>query len=77
MARVVVHVTLKKSLLDSPGRAVLDSLHKLGFSELSDVRIGKRIELEVGEYEEGRVRQMCDRLLANPVIEDYRIEVLA
>lgn len=75
MTTVRVYVTLKPSLLDSAGRTVSDSLRNLGFDELTDARIGKMIELKVDRYEEARVRDMCDRLLANPVIEDYRIEV--
>jgi len=69
-----VYVTLKPSLLDSAGRTVADSLQKLGFAEVSGARIGKLIELEVEPYSEARVREMCDRLLANPVIENYAIE---
>lgn len=50
------------------------ALQKLGYSEVEGVRIGKMIELEVDEYDEARVKEMCDKLLANPVIEDYKIE---
>jgi phosphoribosylformylglycinamidine synthase len=74
MPRVRVAVTLKPSLLDSAGRTVADSLTKLGFDELRGCRIGKIIDLEVESYDEARIKEMCDRLLANPVIEDYRIE---
>src|SRR4051794_1693830 len=74
MALVRVAVTLKPSLLDSAGRTVAGALEKLGYEELESVRIGKLIELQVEPYDEARVREMCDRLLANPVIEDYRIE---
>lgn len=77
MPTVRVSVTLKPSLLDSAGRAVAGSLQTLGFSEVHDVRIGKVIELQVDDYSEARVREMCDKLLANPVIEDYRYEVVA
>ncbi len=76
MPTVRVTVKLKPSLLDSAGRTVTDSLHKLGFEELTDARIGKMIELKVDTYDEARVREMCDRLLANPVIEDYAFEVI-
>jgi len=69
-----VYVTLKPSLLDSAGRTVAQSLQKLGFEELREVRIGKLIELDVDPYSEARVKEMCDQLLANPVIETYRIE---
>lgn len=75
MVTVRVFVTLKPSLLDSAGRTVAGSLTKLGFSEVQDVRIGKMIELKVDAADEARIRAMCDQLLANPVIEDYRIEV--
>jgi len=74
MPTVRVYVTLKPSLLDSAGRTVSGSLQKLGYSELKGARIGKMIELELDTYSESRVKEMCDKLLANPVIEDYRIE---
>lgn len=76
MVTVRVYVTLKPSLLDSAGRTVAGSLQKLGFDELENARIGKLIELQVQEYSEARVKEMCDKLLANPVIEDYRFEVV-
>ena len=50
------------------------SLQAMGFAEVQSVRIGKLIELEVEPYSEDRVREMCERLLANPVIESYHIE---
>lgn len=75
MTTVRVYVTLKPSLLDSAGRTVAGALEKLGYDELHQVRIGKLIELQVDTYDEGRVKEMCDKLLANPVIEDYQIEV--
>ena len=74
MPRMRVIVTLKPSLLDSAGRTVADSLVKLGYTELSSARIGKVIDLEVSSFDEARVKEMCDKLLANPVIEDYHIE---
>lgn len=76
MPLVRVFVTLKPSLLDSAGRTVANSLGRLGYSEVRSARIGKVIELELDAVDEARVREMCDRLLANPVIEDYRFEVL-
>ena len=75
MPTVRVYVTLKPSLLDSAGRTVAQSLQKLGYEELEQVRIGKVIELQVASYDDVRVKEMCDRLLANPVIEDYRVEL--
>jgi phosphoribosylformylglycinamidine synthase subunit PurS len=76
MTTVRVYVTLKPSLLDSAGRTVAGALQKLGFGELHEARIGKMIELKLDDYSERRVKEMCDKLLANPVIEDYRFEVV-
>ena len=77
MAQVKVLVTLKPSLLDAQGRVVQDALHSMGYDEVGQVRIGKYLELEVEEGADGdigaRVKEMCDRLLANPVTEDYEI----
>jgi phosphoribosylformylglycinamidine synthase len=77
MPTVRVYVTLKPSLLDSAGRTVAAALNKLGYEELRQARIGKLIELEVDQMDEARVKEMCDKLLANPVIEDYRIEAVS
>lgn len=75
MTTVRVYVTLKPSLLDSAGRTVAGSLRNLGYKELEEARIGKMIELKMSDYSEQRVREMCEKLLANPVIENYRFEV--
>lgn len=75
MTTVRVFVTLKPSLLDSAGRTVAGSLRNLGYKELEEARIGKMIELKMSDYSEARVREMCEKLLANPVIENYRFEV--
>ena len=82
MRKVTVTVTLKPTLLDAQGRTVESALHSIGFDEANSVRIGKIIELqvpdEVSEAEiQSRVAAMCDKLLANPVTEDYKIEVAA
>ena len=77
MPTVRVYVTLKPSLLDSAGRTVAGALQKLGYQELEQARIGKLIELQLSEVSDARVKEMCDRLLANPVIEDYRYEVVS
>lgn len=76
MVTVKVHVTLKPSLLDSAGRTVAKSLNDLNFPEVKDARIGKEIVLTMEEFDESRVDQMCKVLLANPVIEDYKFEVV-
>lgn len=80
MPKVTVTVTLKPTLLDAQGRTVETALHSLGFEEVSGVRIGKVIELRVpdGTAEadlQSRAAAMCEKLLANPVTESYRIEV--
>lgn len=74
-----VHVTLKTGVLDPQGEAVRHSLGALGFAGVGEVRIGKVIELEVAETDraaaEARVREMCEKLLANTVIENYAVEL--
>lgn len=77
MARFEIYVTYKKGIFDPPGATAERALQNLGYSEVEQVKIGKYIQLEVAEgTDEARVREMCDKLLANPVIEDYRIETL-
>ncbi|AIE58802.1 phosphoribosylformylglycinamidine synthase subunit PurS [Bacillus methanolicus] len=78
MYKVKVYVTLRESVLDPQGTAVKNSLHSLGYSEVADVRIGKYMELMIDKTDrdvETIVNEICDRLLANPVIEDYRYEI--
>lgn len=79
MPRVRVIITLKPTLLDAQGRTVQEALHALGYQNVQQVRIGKVIELEIadeGQPVEAQVKEMCDRLLANPVTELYEFEVL-
>lgn len=77
--RARVYVTRKQGVLDPQGKAIEHSLHALGYAEANDVRLGKYIELALEETDPERARQrveeMCRRLLANGVIEDYRFEV--
>lgn len=74
-----VHVTLKQGVLDPQGKAIANSLKSLGFLGVSGVRQGKYIEVELDgsdpESARAEVRDMCERLLANTVIEDYTIEL--
>ena len=74
-----VYVTLKKSVLDPQGKAVQHALVSMGFPEAKDVRIGKYIELDLATVDkaqaESKVKTMCEKLLANTVIEDYKIEL--
>lgn len=76
MVTVRVRVSLKPSLLDSAGRTVTSSLRGLGFEEVEEVRIGKVLTLKMESYDEARVKNMCSQLLANPVIEDFEVEVV-
>ena len=79
--RARVYVTLKPSVFDPQGRGVADALTTLGYDDVRDVRQGKYFDLEVdgtdAEQVRARVTEMASRLLANPVIESYRVEVLA
>jgi phosphoribosylformylglycinamidine synthase len=76
-----VHVYLKPGVLDPQGQAVSNSLNHLGFDEVAGVRQGKLIEIDLNtadaEEAQQRVAEMCDKLLANPVIENYDIELSA
>jgi phosphoribosylformylglycinamidine synthase PurS subunit len=77
MARYEIFVTYKKGIFDPPGATAERALANLGYAEIKRVKIGKYIQLEVegdGPGNLTRVREMCDKLLANPVIEDYRIQ---
>lgn len=78
MPLVKISITLKPALLDAQGRAVHGALTNLGYENVSQVRIGRYIEIEVADDGDvdGQVKDMCDKLLANPVIEDYRYEVV-
>jgi len=74
-----VYVTPKRGILDPQGKAVQHSLHALGFGEVDDVRVGKYVELRLRDAAldagRDRVHAMCERLLANGVIEDFRVEL--
>ena len=73
--RTRVYVTLKNGVLDPQGKAIHHALEGLGFQGVRDVRAGKLIELDLdGEVGEAQVEEMCRKLLANTVIENYRIE---
>jgi phosphoribosylformylglycinamidine synthase len=76
-----VYITLKPGVLDPQGQAVGSALSRLGFAEVQDVRIGRYIEIDLQDGasplgdERARLTEMCQRLLANPVIEDFRCEL--
>ncbi len=73
-----VFVTLKPGILDPQGQAVCNTLGRLGFEEVKDVRMGKYVEVTLDESDESRARdrvtEMCQRLIANTVIEEFRID---
>jgi phosphoribosylformylglycinamidine synthase len=74
-----VHITLKPGVLDPQGRAIQHALASLGFAGVDDVRQGKYIELDLGDTDQAnaraRVDEMCKKLLANTVIENYSVEI--
>lgn len=74
-----VYVTLKSGVLDPQGKAVCSSLHSLGYAEVEDVRLGKYMVVRLGNISRAdatkRLDEMCRKLLANTVIEDYRFEL--
>jgi phosphoribosylformylglycinamidine synthase len=74
-----IHITLKHGVLDPQGKAIGHALDSLGFSGVNEVRQGKYIEIDLAETDpqkaEATVRAMCDKLLANTVIENYSIEL--
>lgn len=78
MAKVKVHVFLKPGVLDVQGKAVEGALQNLGWAGVTGARVGKMIEFDLDDSvsdKEAEVKRMCDTLLANTVIESYRIEV--
>ena len=75
--KIKVIVTLKSGVLDPQGKAIQQTLNGMGFSEVNEVRQGKYFDIEVGETDENKAKskvdEMCKKLLANLVIEDYKI----
>jgi len=76
-----VYVTLRDGVLDAAGKAVLGGLHSMDYGEVSSVRLGRFIEVELSDTMDAetamaRLGEMCERLLANTVIEQYRIELV-
>ena len=76
---VKIYITLKKDVLDPQGSVIANSLKSLGFNNIEDVRQGKYIEIKLdSENEESankQINEMCEKLLANLVIEDYKVEI--
>lgn len=78
--KAIVHVTLKNGVLDPQGKAIENTLHHMGFGGVETVRQGKYIEMELAGNDnakaEAQVKEMCEKLLANTVIENYRVEIV-
>ena len=78
--KAIVHVGLKSGVLDPQGKAVADTLGRMGYDEVHSARIGKVIELDLEgvakDKADARVKEMCEKLLANTVIESYRYELV-
>ena len=74
-----IHVTLKQGILDPQGKAIEHALDSLGFKNAGNVRVGKYMELDLNESDKGKaeveVQQMCEKLLANTIVEEYRYEL--
>jgi phosphoribosylformylglycinamidine synthase len=75
--RIAVHITPRRGILDPQGRTVAEALHTLGFSAVRDVHVGRHVVVELDAADkqaaEHATREMCDKLLANPVTEDFEI----
>lgn len=79
MYNIKVYVTYKESILDPQGEAVRGAVHRMGFDEIEDIRIGKYFEIKVSDTADRSVEEVietiCDKLLANVVMESYRYEI--
>ncbi len=80
--KIRITITLKKGVLDTQGKAIENSLQKnLGFAQISQVRQGKVVELDINETDSAKIKnivdEICDKLLVNKVIEDYSYEVIS
>ena len=75
--RIAVHITPRRGILDPQGKTVAGALHTLGFTSVTDVHVGRYIIVEIDAADQGdaerQTRAMCEKLLANPVIEDFEI----
>ncbi len=79
MPKANIYITLKKTVMDAQGQTVQRALQNLGFTEAKNLRIGKYLEMELNGADPAaakrRVEEMCAKLLANPIIEEYRVEI--
>jgi phosphoribosylformylglycinamidine synthase len=78
--KAIIDIFLKNGVLDSQGKATHHALDSLGFSGVEDVRVGKQIVIKLSHSDEAKAKEevtaMCEKLLANTVIEDYKIEII-
>jgi phosphoribosylformylglycinamidine synthase len=79
MFNVKIYITLKKQVLDPQGKIIKNALHSFGFLEVEECRIGKYVELKVNakskDAAKKRVKLMCEKLLSNPIIEDFEFDI--
>jgi phosphoribosylformylglycinamidine synthase len=79
--RVALHIVPRRGLLDPQGKAVADALHTLGFTSVADVHVGRHVVVELkardAAHAEKEARAMCEKLLANPVTEDFEIATVS
>ena len=75
MSNVNIYISLKKTVADPQGITVKHALESLGYKGIGEVRVGKYIELSLENSNEKEVKDMCEKLLVNPIIEEYRIEM--
>jgi len=79
MFEAEIKVTLKKSVLDPQGKAIVHALHSMGFDDVEDVRVGKYFEVQFKNEDrdglEEKIKTFCDKLLVNPIIETYSYEI--
>jgi len=76
MHNVNIYISLKKTVADPQGLTVKHALESLGYKGIEEVRMGKYIELKMEKADEKQVHDMCKKLLVNPIIEEYRIEIV-
>lgn len=78
MKKVKVYVTLKESIIDPQGSATKDTVNKIGYTAIEDVRVGRLIELTIADQAqdvEAIVKEMCEKVLVNTIMENYRFEI--
>lgn len=75
MKKIYIYISLKKTVADPQGLTVKHALESLGYKGIEEVRMGKYIQLQADGLTEPQIHEMCKKLLVNPIIEEYRIEI--